>query len=602
MDYQSGKTQAIDLDELNVTTSNRPKEAKGQGRIELDNWGGEDPWKFTTEGRQRRRWAEDDRWLGDDDKEFVQSGPKADDLQLWKMEDDGGQRGWNAPKRGDVLEAGDGWEDWGRVDGPFKIDMDSEGKEFGGYRRVQAASQYEAEDDSVYADGKQRREDIYRRKESSSYGVGEGYDNQADPSAASWGTANLQERRGDPYASNLSNVAAPGGAGSEIPEMMPLSDWDFPTSAQLTELPDRPKALNDGEEPQTKGKDVYTDSISELPANTKASLIIFLPDGQKTVIELRQQRTEIGRALENAIVLNDPYASRKHLAISYTGANFELTALNRENLTSVNGYPVSRIILMHQDVIELGSTRMKFVFGAASQAHVFPPDVVNAEPRHLDSPPDIALPSGNSNKNLIIMVAVASVLVISLIVGILFVLLSGEDDESLMQAQQIETEESLQPAVNAAAVEIKVGLSDEDMQIADAMSELTASTTGKRYNGASSTYRGSDIKVLVKTTPEGAQIFNGDNTLRGTTPYEAKDDLLEDQEQMWTLKKEGYKDMIVTVNMGADIDLNLKLQSEEVAPPPKPVARPSAPKKPAARKPAAKKPAARKPARGRVIL
>ena len=48
--FQCGKTQAIDLDELHVATANRPPEVRQRGEFELDKWG-EDPWASTEESR-----------------------------------------------------------------------------------------------------------------------------------------------------------------------------------------------------------------------------------------------------------------------------------------------------------------------------------------------------------------------------------------------------------------------------------------------------------------------------------------------------------------------------------------------------------------------
>lgn len=628
MNYQSGKTQAIDLDELNVASANRPKEVNNQGRIELDNWGGDDPWRTTAQGRGRRRWAEDDKWLGDDDKEPVSTGPKADEQLLWKMEEDQMKRGWSAPKRGDVLEAGDGWEDWGGVDGPFKIDMGSEGKDFGGVRRVQAANQYETEDERMYADGRQNRQDIYKRKEASSYGAGEAYRNE-DGGAQDWGTANLKERSGDPYASGVSRAESTHTAPEEEQEMVPLSDWGYPPPSQPGFGQANPGQAGFGQQggaPHGFGQPVQAgygnamqsipketvvipEPVSELPASTRASIIIFMPDGQATVVELKKIQTEIGRGLDNAVVLNDPYVSRKHIAIVFVNGHFELVSQSRENLTSVNGYPVTRVMLMHQDVIEIGSTRLKFVFGNVNQLQMIPADVVNGEPRHLEAPPEGAVSVPKGNKNMIILVAVGSVLALCLIVGIVIVLLTGDKSEGDDEASQASQEQdagaqgaAMAQKADEKKAEIKVGLSEEDMQIADAISELSAMVSGNEYQGSSLIYGGEKINVSVKTTPEGVQIYNGDGTMRGTTPYEGRDALYEDKEQVWTLKKQGYLDKTATVNMGADITLNLKLEIEpaqaEVA---KPVVKKPAAKKPAAKRPA-KKPAAKKPSGGRVVL
>ena len=149
--FQSGKTQAIDLDELHVASQNRPVEMRVRGEFELDKWG-DDPWASTEDSRRRRKWAEDDRWSGDDEEK------KERPEDAWQVDEEAMKAGWHAPKRGDQLVTDDEWGDWDNFGGaPKQLDIEQESKDFGGYRRVQAATQYAQADESDYADRSEER-------------------------------------------------------------------------------------------------------------------------------------------------------------------------------------------------------------------------------------------------------------------------------------------------------------------------------------------------------------------------------------------------------------------------------------------------------------
>ena len=72
------------------------------------------------------------------------------------------------------------------------------------------------------------------------------------------------------------------------------------------------------------------------------------------MFELKKITTSIGRGLDNMVILNDQFASRHHLTIKYVGGRFELFALSIDNMASVNGYPISHIVLKNNDQIEVG--------------------------------------------------------------------------------------------------------------------------------------------------------------------------------------------------------------------------------------------------------
>ena len=121
--FQSGKTQAIDLDELHVASQNRPVEMRVRGEFELDKWG-DDPWASIEDSRRRRKWAEDDRWSGDDEEK------KERPEDAWQVDEEAMKAGWHAPKRGDQLVTDDDWGDWDNFGGaPKQLDIEQESKD-----------------------------------------------------------------------------------------------------------------------------------------------------------------------------------------------------------------------------------------------------------------------------------------------------------------------------------------------------------------------------------------------------------------------------------------------------------------------------------------
>lgn len=79
---------------------------------------------------------------------------------------------------------------------------------------------------------------------------------------------------------------------------------------------------------------------------------------------LDDARVTVGRAPGNRVVVNDPAVSERHAAISAVGNDYILEAL--ASGVPVNGRPVTRHILQHNDVIELGGFHLRFVDSKAS--------------------------------------------------------------------------------------------------------------------------------------------------------------------------------------------------------------------------------------------
>lgn len=559
---QSGKTQAIDLDELHVQSANRPTESRPRGEFELDKWG-DDPWSSTEESRSRRRWADDEKWAGDDEEQ------KQRPEDQWDVEENQQNNGWHAPKRGDVLEASEGWDDWNNFGGaPKELEQELESKENGGYRRVQAASQYAQVDNSDYVDGRAQREDLYRSKE--------GY-----------GTAGIRERHGDPYANRPQQMQQ-----IPMPAMQPVSTWgdEEPagfgggSSQQPANSENREASAEDDMRASAKIAN-QNSGVDDIPGVTRASIIIFQADTEPVVYELKKISTTIGRGLDNMVILNDQYASRKHLVINYVSGRFELFALSPDNLATVNGYPISHIVLMNGDQIEVGATRIRFVLGPISDEMMQLSAPVNGRPLHIDPPPQETRSPKTTRKNLILLIAAVSVVVVFLIVTLIVMAAGGSeikdevasnDNDQDGEIVEIEDADPAQkPEEAPKAPEVKLPESDD--LIVNALAEAIGGGVNHHSRGEAELH-GKVMTIRVKTDPEGARIYNADGSLRGTTPYDKRERVDEagSRSEKWTIRLDGYKDYKLEAAFPDAINETIVLEPDV----PAPAAKPAPKKKP----------------------
>ena len=91
-----------------------------------------------------------------------------------------------------------------------------------------------------------------------------------------------------------------------------------------------------------------------------AKLVIF--DENVRGLELPEQGVVVGRSQSVDVPLDDRLLSRKHCAILPRGAAFTLVDLKSANGTYVNGQRVEWVGLEFDDVVELGSTVMVFLY------------------------------------------------------------------------------------------------------------------------------------------------------------------------------------------------------------------------------------------------
>ena len=98
-------------------------------------------------------------------------------------------------------------------------------------------------------------------------------------------------------------------------------------------------------------------SNEEVTASKNTAYLIV----NSEVFPLRNGLTNIGRKLDNNIVIQDPRVSRNHAQIRIMDDQFILLDLNSTGGTKVNGSKISKSVLYSGDSISLAGVELKFV-------------------------------------------------------------------------------------------------------------------------------------------------------------------------------------------------------------------------------------------------
>jgi pSer/pThr/pTyr-binding forkhead associated (FHA) protein len=93
------------------------------------------------------------------------------------------------------------------------------------------------------------------------------------------------------------------------------------------------------------------------PSTTPSAYLIV----NSEVFPIKYQLTNLGRKLDNHIVLNDPRVSRNHAQIRIVENQYMLLDLNSTGGTSVNGKRIVKSVLYSGDSISLAGLEIKFV-------------------------------------------------------------------------------------------------------------------------------------------------------------------------------------------------------------------------------------------------
>jgi len=96
-------------------------------------------------------------------------------------------------------------------------------------------------------------------------------------------------------------------------------------------------------------------------------------------LSIVKPRTNLGRRPNNDLVLEQLTVSGQHAAIDISGKDVFLIDVGSTNGTLVNGQKITKHLLQHQDVIEIGTYKIKFL----------------SEPSAVASDPLLAKPNEN---------------------------------------------------------------------------------------------------------------------------------------------------------------------------------------------------------------
>lgn len=78
-------------------------------------------------------------------------------------------------------------------------------------------------------------------------------------------------------------------------------------------------------------------------------------------VQLTKDRTTLGRRPYNDVVIDNLAVSGEHAVLQMTGADVHIEDLNSTNGTYINGKAIKKQLLKHNDTIEVGKHKIKFL-------------------------------------------------------------------------------------------------------------------------------------------------------------------------------------------------------------------------------------------------
>ena len=154
-------------------------------------------------------------------------------------------------------------------------------------------------------------------------------------------------------------------------------------------------------ETNTPNTNVPETNVPETPETGDA-----IPENAFLIIEglrvhpLREAVVNIGRRLENHVVIDDPRISRQHAQLRAIKGHFVLFDLNSTGGTFVNGQRANQTVLYPEDVISLAGVIL--VFGQDIERE----ELLDTSP--LSEPGSAAQPTATMEKNTVDIEAVGS--------------------------------------------------------------------------------------------------------------------------------------------------------------------------------------------------
>jgi pSer/pThr/pTyr-binding forkhead associated (FHA) protein len=106
-----------------------------------------------------------------------------------------------------------------------------------------------------------------------------------------------------------------------------------------------------------------------------------------TAHELTEELITIGRAPDNAIVIDDPSVSSRHAQLELSGETYRLKDLESTNGTRVNGIPVTETVLRFDDRIRFGGVEARFEPDTRGSQPLPQPEKIEAKPAESSAVP-----------------------------------------------------------------------------------------------------------------------------------------------------------------------------------------------------------------------
>lgn len=109
-------------------------------------------------------------------------------------------------------------------------------------------------------------------------------------------------------------------------------------------------------------------AASRGPAELGRLVVLASPEGEPPVATSfpLDAVTTLGRDVNNTIVVEDPFASAEHVALTFRGRAWYVEDLGSTNGTYVNGMPIDRVApLGFGDELQVGEVRFRLDRGRA---------------------------------------------------------------------------------------------------------------------------------------------------------------------------------------------------------------------------------------------
>lgn len=86
-------------------------------------------------------------------------------------------------------------------------------------------------------------------------------------------------------------------------------------------------------------------------------------------VQVTKDKTTLGRRPYNDIVIDNLAVSGEHAVMQMVGADVFIEDLNSTNGTYINGKAIKKQLLAHNDTVEIGKYKIKFVHEGASESY-----------------------------------------------------------------------------------------------------------------------------------------------------------------------------------------------------------------------------------------